>query len=170
MQEGLILSENPQDHWRHLQCAGEFVLDLGCAYNDIDDEDTRGNRLGTPHFILSQNPKEYFGVDNNSQDIEVLRQEFPNAKFLCQTISSVAEMRRIVEESHPTIIKSDIEGAEFYLCGINPPIQLSKLAIECHGPEIQKAITDWATHNSFELKRVDVLQKHPHIKVAYFER
>ena len=173
MQE-VIKSENPKDHWKHLKCFNERVLDLGCAYNDADAENTRQNKLGTPHYIINQAPSFYAGVDSYCSDIDQLKLEFSaqneNVKFYCDSINSVKKLEDYIKQTEPTIIKSDIEGAETFFLGIESRPSVLQMAIELHSPAIEKAFTEWALKHNFKAFSRETLELHNHISFVYFSR
>ena len=173
MQE-VIKSENPKDHWKHLKCFNERVLDLGCAYNDADAENTRQNKLGTPHYIINQAPSFYAGVDSYCSDIDQLKLEFSaqneNVKFYCDSINSVKKLEDYIKQTEPTIIKSDIEGAETFFLGIESMPSVLQMAIELHSPAIEKAFIEWALKHNFKAFSRETLELHNHISVVYFSR
>lgn len=164
----LIYSENPKEHWKYLNCQDEIVIDFGCAYNDTDAEKTRENKLGTPHYIISQNPKQYIGIDIYEPDLVELRNEFPDVTFINEAIDSSDKLQNLFDKYQPTIIKSDIEGAEINFIGTNPPSSLKQIAIETHGPDIETEFIEWAEGKGFKIKDIEALAEHPHIKIIYF--
>jgi hypothetical protein len=166
----LISSEDPKEHWKYLQCNNEIVIDFGCAYNDTDKDKTRENKLGTPHYIISQNPKEYIGVDIYEPDLNEFMNEFPEATFLNISIDSSEKVQNLFDKYLPTIIKSDIEGAEFYFLNTTPPDSLKQIAIETHSQDIEDSFIKWAESFGFSVKLIEALAEHPHIKIIYFTR
>jgi hypothetical protein len=165
MQE--IKSENPKEHWWMVNCKGKSILDLGCAYNDVDEEKTRENKLGTPHYFIAQEPSAYLGVDSFAPDIEQLKTEFPQARFICDSIDSPEKIRGYIIDSKPQIIKCDIEGAEMFFLGLSKLSFVEELCIELHGPHIEKPFLEWANGLGFFLKERAILAKHRHISVAH---
>jgi len=168
-----IDSEDPNVHWQYLTCKDERVIDFGCAYNDTDSENTRVNKLGTPQFIIKQTPQIYVGIDIYQPDIDTFVDEFKknsNVRFLNKKIESPTDIQVLFDEYLPTVIKSDIEGAEIHLCNTIPPEQLKQIAIETHSFEIENAILNWAKKYNFNTTHTQILTKHPHIKIYYFSR
>lgn len=165
MQE--IKSERPEKHWEMVDCRNKSILDLGCAYNDTDDEKTRQNKLGTPHYFIGQNPSAYLGIDCYEPDVEQLKKEFPQARFICDVINSPGQIRSYILDSRPQIIKCDIEGAEINFFGLPKLPFVEEICIELHGPHIEKPFIEWANELGFFLKKRAVLAKHPHISVAH---
>lgn len=162
-----INNERPEEHWWMVNCRGKSILDLGCAYNDVDEEKTRENKLGTPHYFIGQEPAAYLGVDSYQPDIDQLKTEFPQARFLCESIDSPEKIRGYIIDSHPQIIKCDIEGAEMFFLGLSKLSFVEEICVELHGPHIEKPFLEWANDLKFILKDRAVLAKHPHISVAY---
>lgn len=165
-----IESENPKEHWWMVNCRGKSILDLGCAYNDIDEEKTREKKLGTPHYFIGQEPSAYLGVDSYQPDIEELKIEFPQARFICESIDSSEKIRGYIIDSKPQIIKCDIEGAEIFFLGLSKLSFVEEICIELHGPHIEKPFLEWSNGLGFFLQERAVLAKHPHISVAYLKK
>lgn len=168
MQE--IKSERPSEHWWMVNCKGKSILDLGCAYNDVDEEKTRENKLGTPHYFIGQESSAYLGVDSHKPDIEQLKTEFPQVRFLCESIDSSEKIRGYIIDSKPQIIKCDIEGAEIFFLGLQKLQFVQELCIELHGYHIEKPFLEWANELGFFLQERAILEKHPHISVAYLTK
>ena len=165
-----ITSERPEEHWWMVNCKGKSILDLGCAYNDVDEEKTRENKLGTPHYFMGQEPSAYLGVDSYQPDIDQLKTEFPQARFLCESIDSPEKIRGYIIDSHPQIIKCDIEGAEMFFLGLSKVSFVEEICVELHGPHIEKPFLEWANDLKFILKDRAVLAIHPHISVVHLCR
>ena len=166
----IIQSERPEEHWWMVKCANKSILDLGCAYNDKDDEQTRENKLGTPHFFIAQNPSNYVGVDSFRADIDVLRGEFQEYGFFCDTINSSEKLISYIELSRSQIIKCDIEGAEMFFLGLAKIPFVEELCVELHGPHIEKPFLEWAGNLRFALEERAILGKHPHISVVWLKK
>lgn len=163
----LINSENPKEHWWMVNCNGKSILDLGCAYNDVDEENTRANKLGTPQYFIGQQPFAYLGVDSYKPDIDQLKLEFPQARFLCESIDSPEKIRGYILDSKPQIIKCDIEGAEIFFLGLQKLPFVQQLCVELHGLHIEKPFLEWANGLGFLLQEKAVLAKHPHISIVH---
>ena len=166
----VIQSERPEEHWWMANCANKSILDLGCAYNDKDDEQTRENKLGTPHYFLGQNPSFYFGVDSYRLDIEQFKKEFCKGIFLCESIDSAAKIQGYITEAKPQIIKCDIEGSEMFFLGLTRLPFVEEICVELHGPHIEKPFLEWAGNLGFGLEDRAILGKHPHISVAWLKK
>jgi len=166
----IIQSERPEEHWAMVDCCDRSILDLGCAYNDTDDEKTRENKLGTPQYFIGQKPSNYLGVDSFSKDIEDFRKEFTNFNFICDFINSSEKILKYIEDSRPQIVKSDIEGAEILFCGIDRLKFVEEICIEIHGPHIEKPFLEWAGGLKFDLVERAILGKHPNISVLWLKK
>jgi hypothetical protein len=168
----LIYSEDPKEHWQFLNCKNERIIDFGCCYNDRDEQNTRKNKLGTPQYIVSQNPAFYVGVDIYQPDLIELKNEMQkeNVIFLEIKIDSTKKLQNLFDEYLPTAIKMDIEGAEIYLSETNPPACLKQLAIESHSFEIENSLLEWSKQHNYNLIKTQALAQHPHIKILYFSK
>jgi hypothetical protein len=165
-----IYSEKPENHWWMVNCKNKSILDFGCAYNEVDIEETRKNKLGTPHYFISQEPSAYLGVDFYAPDIEQFETEFPQGRFICDSIDSPEKILGYIIDSKPQIIKCDIEGSERFFLGLPKLPFVEELCIELHGSHIEKSFLEWANELGFVLKERAVLAKHPHISVAHLTK
>ena len=167
-----IYTEDPKEHWKFLTCTNERVVDFGCCYNDKDQENTRDRKLGTPQFILAQNPITYIGLDIYEPDLIELRKEIQkeNVFFFNLKIDSSEKIQKIFDDYLPTVIKMDIEGAESYMCSTTPPNCLKQIAVESHNQEIENMLINWSNEWKFTLTSVECLAQHPHIKILYFNK
>ena len=167
-----IYTEDPKEHWKFLNCTNERVVDFGCCYNDKDQENTRVNKLGTPQFILAQNPIMYVGLDIYEPDLIELKKEIQqeNAFFFNLKLDSSEKVQKVFDDYLPTVIKMDIEGAELYMCDTVPPNCLKQIAVESHNQQIENMLISWSNKWNFALTSVEALAQHPHIKILYFNR
>jgi hypothetical protein len=165
MIRGVITSESPEIHWKHLNVTGGRVLDLGCAFW-TEAERQEGN--GTAKYFLSQNPEFYMGVDINQGDIKTLSEQYPQAKFLCERADSAFQIHTWITENSITHIKCDIEGYETQLLPIENVHQLKEIAIELHSSDLWlKEFGEWFKSIGFEFYRHDSVSFCPEISVIY---
>ena len=129
MIEGIIHSENPREHWEHINCKGKTILDLGCGFW-TEGERSLGD--GTAKYFINQTPKQYIGLDHNGGDIRRLSEEFPQGIFYHKPIRSKEDILELLEEHKPEVIKCDIEGMETALFGLQEKYSIEQIAIESH--------------------------------------
>lgn len=164
MIEGVINSEAPQEHWAHLSGTGKRILDLGCGFWTQAERD-EGN--GTTRFFSSHNPASYVGVDHNSNDIQKLRAEFPSHKFIDKTIICADDIKAIVQEERPSLVKCDIEGMERYLFQLEERFSICEIGIETHSGELEAQCLDWLNKVGLVPWRIDSASFCPEIKIIY---
>jgi SAM-dependent methyltransferase len=163
MISGIIHSENPLEHWEHLDCRGKTILDLGCGFWTQAERET-GN--GTAKYFISQDPIKYIGVDINAADIQRLSKEFPQGVFIEKAIRSTMDILEVLNEYHPSIIKCDIEGMEDALFGLSSSKGILEIGIETHNGR-ERACLDWLTRVGLTPWRIDSVSFCGEINVIY---
>ncbi|NBW13907.1 MAG: hypothetical protein EBR82_38480 [Caulobacteraceae bacterium] len=163
MTEGIIHSENPQEHWEHLNCRDEIIIDLGCGFWTQKEREL-GN--GTAKYFIGQNPQKYIGVDINADDIKRLSSEFPEGTFIEKVILNKEDILSLINQFNPTIIKCDIEGMETSLFAINNRHSIKKVAIETHNGTDVPCIK-WMKEIGLNPYRMDSASFCPEIKIIY---
>lgn len=163
MIEGVIHSENPQEHWAHLNCEGETILDLGCGFWTQEERDS-GN--GTAKYFIGQNPKQYIGVDSNAGDIKRLSAEFSSGVFFEKSITSKQDILSLINQFNPTMIKCDIEGMEIALFSIENRHSIKEVAIETHNSTDIPCLK-WMNDVGLNHWRTDLASFCPEIKIIY---
>lgn len=165
MSKGIILSEDPKDHWKHLNTKDGIVLDLGCGFND---DDCRNKKYSTPHYFKEQGASLIVGVDGNASDIELLRQEI-DGEFIAELINSGSQIQGYISKYKPTHLKCDIEGNETFLFQTDP-MTLRCVAVETHGPQYRQGLNDWLNRWGFSVYSVESLASAPYIDIVYAQK
>lgn len=129
MIEGMIYSENPREHWAHLNAKSKVILDLGCGFWT---EQERQEGRGTANYFISQSPQKYIGIDCNGADIQRLSSQFKDHIFIEKRIETSDQISDLIFQHNPTIIKCDIEGAERALFGLKDRLTIEEIATETH--------------------------------------
>lgn len=165
---GRVEDETPAVHWAHMPVDGRSrILDLGCAFWD---EPLRTARLGTPQFYLGQRPEFYLGIDQNTADIALLKTELGD-HFVCAEIVSPEQLECFLRGERITHLKSDVEGAEIHLAGITDSLpDLQAAAIEVHGHDTHRAVTQWLQWQGLRLHRIDQQGTCSDVHIAYAQR
>jgi len=165
---GRVLDEAPAVHWGHMPVDGQSrILDLGCAFWD---EPLRAARLGTPQFYLRQKPQFYLGIDSNGADIALLREELGDF-FIEAAVVSPEQLACWLEGERITHLKSDTEGAEKHLAGINRPLpHLRAAAIETHGHDTHRQVCDWLQWQGLSIHRIDQQGYCDDVHIVYAHR
>ena len=163
MIEGVIHLEKPEEHWAHIDCRDKTILDLGCGFWTQQERDSGD---GTARYFIGQNPRQYIGVDANSNDIARLSAEFPSGIFIEKHISSRDDILSLLNQFNPEVIKCDIEGGECALFEITGLGSLKEIAIETHnGTDIFCA--EWMRKAGLNHWRTDLASFCPDIKIIY---
>lgn len=133
-----ILSDNSEDHWKCIDTAGKIVLDLGCGRHGTSDINQSssvymGNKGAIKVVSLDARQGEinYF----NSSDLN-----FEKHTFICETISSTEQVRRLILDNSITCIKCDIEEWErvFYDISKEDLKNVVEFAVEYHNLDIRE--------------------------------
>lgn len=163
MIEGVIHSENPKEHWEHLNCNGKIILALGCGFW-TEEERQAGD--GTTKYFISQNPKQYVGLDHNGADIRRLSDEFPQGIFYHKPVRAKEDILELITEHNPQIIKCDIEGMESAFFGINQRYSIEQIAIESHHGNDDPCL-EWMRKVGLIPWRIDLVSFCSEIKILY---
>jgi len=163
MIEGIIHSENPEQHWEHIKAEGKTILDLGCGFW-TEEERQKGD--GTAKYFIGQNPTKYIGLDINAQDIQRLAVEFPQAVFIAAPIRSPADILELLDKFKPQVIKCDIEGMEIALLGLKDRQGIEQIAIESHYNN-EGLLIEWMSRVRLNPWRIDKVSFCSQIKVLY---
>jgi len=164
MIRGTITSETPEVHWQHLYLKGKRVLDLGCGFWT---EPERKENYGTPHHFIGQKPEFYMGVDQNAGDIKMFSAQYPEYKFINESVSSPEQVMAWIAEHKITHLKADIECAEGHIFRIPTAMTLQKVAIETHNQELHEECQRWIERIGMKVTRIDDVSFCPEILVIY---
>jgi hypothetical protein len=158
-----ITSENPAEHWTHLDVSGGVVLDLGCGYND---DQARDYGWSTPAHWLACEADRIIGVDTSAADIERIIRETPGT-YHCEPVSVDLVARYMPEVTH---IKSDCEGAEVSLFAVPITGNVRAVAVECHNEALIAQCRRWVIDGGLKIVAEQPLSHRPDIVVITAER
>lgn len=136
-----IQSENSEHHWPFLNTEGKILLDLGCGRHDTSD--------------LSQSSAIYLGekgaikviaIDGRESEINYFNENNLNPNkytFLNMFINTPNDVRNLLKEYNPTVIKCDIEGYETNLYDLTKEEldNVVEFGLEYHSFDILEKIT-----------------------------
>jgi hypothetical protein len=128
----LIASEEPSLHWYFLDVEDKTVLDLGCGmfYSSITTAD----------YFLQQKAKLVVGVDLGPvTDTPYVYHQM--------NIQSSNQLKDLINEYAPDVIKCDIEGAEKYFNDVDFLGDCKQFSVEYHDAEtkdiMMKKLQQW---------------------------
>jgi len=146
-----IESENSTDHWPYFNVKNHNVLDLGCGrwYTEKIEE------LSPIYFAQTAN--KVIGIDGNIDDITFYLNETkdnPKYVFRHELISSVNQVKDLINEYSITALKCDIEGAEIILLDLTKEdlSTVTELAMEFHSEELKQAYLNKVVEWGFDIK------------------
>jgi hypothetical protein len=146
-----IESENSTDHWPYFNVDNHNVLDLGCGrWYTKDTEEL------SPIFF-GKKANKVIGVDGNGDDILFYINETkddPKYVFKTEHISSVDQVKKLINEYSITALKCDIEGAEVILLDLTKEDlnNITELAMEFHSEELKQAYLNKVIEWGFDIK------------------
>jgi hypothetical protein len=153
-----IESESPSTHWKYFDVKNKNVLDLGCGrwggVTDIDEI--------TPFYFYNQGASKVIGVDANYVEINYLIENNISKDNITPyniAIESEEQIKHLLHEGNIQAIKSDIEGQErlFYNFTKNDFTNITNLAIEYHGHDIQRELIRRSRDWDFKLRAIGEL-------------
>ena len=107
-------SENPNFHWKFIECDGQIVLDLGCGrWEHIEHRDPLWPT--TPEYFIQKGAKHVYAFDIDAGEIGWYNENVVpkmNVTAILQRIDSVDTIKNILNKYSPQAIKIDIEGDE----------------------------------------------------------
>jgi SAM-dependent methyltransferase len=146
-----IESENSTDHWPYFNTENHNVLDLGCGrwYTEKFEE------LSPIYFAKTAN--KVVGVDGNGDDILFYINETkddPKYIFKNEYISSIDQVKKLINEHSITALKCDIEGAEVILLDLTKEDlnNVTELAMEFHSEDLKQAYLNKVIEWGFDVK------------------
>lgn len=142
MNKHIISSENSNHHWPYLDTNGKILLDLGCGRHDtIDLLQSSAVYLGEKGAI------KVIAIDGRESEIKYFEESNLNKEkytFIHKFINTSNDIRELIEEYKPTVIKCDIEGYEtaFYNITKEEMQDIIEFGLEYHSLDILEKMTD----------------------------
>jgi hypothetical protein len=137
MQVDVIISENPENHWRFLNPTDKIVMDMGCSF--WDSTWTPG-WLSSSEYFVSRGASKLIGFDQAEHDIKKYHDLYGNDGVYFTFVYDVKcdeDIKNLLQLYKPQVIKCDIEGAEIYFRNVTKDdiSFVDEIAIEYHnGP------------------------------------
>lgn len=134
-----INTENPNQHWKYIECAGSVTMDLGCGrWDKVERRDP--SWLTTPEFFIDKGATIVYGIDTDPIEIEWFNNTVDKTHIvpICSSINTVDDIIFLYNRYNPTVVKSDIEGFESLFLQL-PDEEFRSInfyAIETHSEEL----------------------------------
>jgi SAM-dependent methyltransferase len=139
-----IDSENPELHWKYIECNNKIVLDLGCGrWEHIEYRDQSWPT--TPQYLADLGASKVYCIDIDHKEIdwykENLCNKYSNIEPICMDIDSIEKIKQIYNNFSPNVIKCDIEHNEKFLLELSDKefSSVDFYAIETHSDELYNA-------------------------------
>ena len=169
-----VNTENPELHWEFVNCIDKICLDLGCGrWEHIEYRDP--NWPTTPEWLIMNGAKEVYAFDMDEREI-VWYKENISTKYkitpLLKQIQNVQDIRVIMSEYNPEMIKCDIEGAEKFFLELTDSefCTISSYAIETHSEELHEAFINRFTNLGYTIiAQIDLIHAKP-MRVLFAEK
>jgi len=147
MRNHKIQSENSQHHWPYLNTKNHLVLDLGCGRHDTSDI-----HQSSPIYFGDNGAIKVIAIDARESEIDYFNSQNPNTEkytFIHMFINTADDIKNLIKEYNPTVIKCDIEEYEtvFYDISKDDMKNIVEFGLEYHTLDIlekmTKKIEDW---------------------------
>lgn len=130
-------SENPQLHWKYIECKDQVAIDLGCGrWEHVEYRDQSWPT--TPEYLLQLGACKVYAFDIDAKEIEWYKNNlctrYSNLVAFTSNINSINTIRDIYQQCKPDVVKCDIEGNEKFLLELTDEefIRVNFYAIETH--------------------------------------
>lgn len=169
-----VETENPSLHWEFVNCKNKICIDLGCGrWEHIEYRDP--NWPTTPEWLIINGAKEVYAFDMDEREIEWYKENISNKYRIFpffKEIKDVQDIRNIISEYKPDMIKCDIEGAEIFLLELTDDefCSITSYAIETHSEELHEAFINKFTNLGYTvIAQIDLIHAKP-MKVLFAEK
>lgn len=167
-------TEHPSEHWEFVECENSIVLDLGCGrWEKWVHRDSSWPT--TPEFFIQKGAKQVYALDSDEEEINWFMDNIVpnmNVTMIKKSISSVDDIREILNFCNPDFVKCDIEGQEIVLLDLTDE-EFSKVkfyAIETHSYELSSMFSKRFTDLDYTILAViDLTHAHP-MKVFFAKK
>lgn len=134
-----INTENPNQHWKHIECSGCVTVDLGCGrWDKVETRDA--SWLTTPEFFIDKGATIVYAIDADPTEIEWFNQTVDKTRIvpICSSINTVDDIISLYHYYKPTVVKIDIEGFEVLFLQLRDEIftSINFYAIETHSEKL----------------------------------
>lgn len=151
MRHHKIESENSEHHWPYLNTKGKILLDLGCGRHSTDDL-----YQSSVIYLGEQGADKVIGIDSRKEEIDYFNASNPNPEkytFINKYINSSEDIRELLHEYSPTVIKCDIEEYEtnFYDITAEEMKNVVEFGLEYHSLDILEKMTEKIKEWGFEI-------------------
>lgn len=168
-------TEEPSKHWGFINCKDEIVVDLGCGrWEHMTPRDQSWPT--TPEYLAELGATKVYAFDVDPTEIEWFNENVcnKNSKIYAEAkgIHSIIDIRDIYTKYNPTVVKSDIEGAEGILLELTDIefLTVKHYAIETHTDDIFRLFVEKFASLDYNITMVIDLLHAPHCKVIFAER
>jgi hypothetical protein len=167
-------SENPNLHWEFVNCMDKICLDLGCGrWESVEYRDP--NWPTTPEWLILNGATKVYAIDIDENEINWYKDNVSNVYNvipICRRISTVDDIRDILNTFKPKMVKCDIEGAESVFLELTDDefCYIEHYALETHSDELHKLFIDKFTSLGYDIiAEIDLKHARP-MKVLFAEK
>jgi hypothetical protein len=141
-----VSTENPSEHWEFVECDNQIALDLGCGrWEKVEFRDQSWPT--TPEYLIQRGASHVYAFDIDNEEIEWYTNNITpkmNVTAIHKHITSVTDIRHMLETYNPTVIKCDIEGAESVFLELTDEefTKVKFYALETHSDALHHRFTE----------------------------
>jgi hypothetical protein len=106
-------NENPNNHWKFIECEGKVALDLGCGrWEKMEHRDPSWPT--TPEYLKEKGATKVYAFDTDPEEVNWFNENIDDDIITTQNrmIETVEDVRDLLSTYKPTVIKCDIEMYE----------------------------------------------------------
>lgn len=135
-----VSTEQPSEHWGFIECENQVALDLGCGrWETIEYRDPSWPT--TPEHLIQCGASHVYAFDIDPKEIEWYTANVTpkmNVTAIHKHITNVEDIRHMLREYQPTVVKCDIEGAESVFLELTDEefTQIKMYALETHSDHL----------------------------------
>jgi hypothetical protein len=146
-----ILSENSEHHWPFLNTEGKVLLDLGCGRHETSDL-----HQSSAVYLGEKGATKVIALDGRDSEINYFNENNLDSNkytFISMFINTPGDIRNLIKEYNPTVIKCDIEGYEtnFYDITKEEMKNVVEFGLEYHTLDILSKMTQKIKEWGFEI-------------------
>jgi hypothetical protein len=163
-------SENPENHWPYIEGEGRVALDLGCGrWQHHPDWYT------TSEWLIHKGASRVYGYDISQSEVDLINANPANIDKItayCRSISTVDDIREILNLHQPKLIKCDIEGYESVFLDLTDDefTSVDFYALETHSDQLYEQFFNRFTQLGYEIIASIQLLHAPPMRVLFAKK
>jgi predicted RNA methylase len=167
-------SENPSLHWGFINCKDKVAIDLGCGrWEHVEYRDPSWPT--TPEWLIQLGASKVYAFDIDENEIHWyntnIAPKMPVEAF-CAGITTVDDIRNILNTYNPKVVKCDIEHYERVFLDLTDEefLSIDFYALETHSDALYDAFIERFNNLGYEVVACVELVHAPPMKALFAEK